>query len=925
MKIYLFIFYLISFSLLFGQKQKHSDDIVPGLVILRTTQDITSLKDELFLDFLASISATPPVKRFPNAKKPKKPFNRFHQPLVDLSNIFEIHFNTKHSPQEVSRKLESFPFVVYAQPYYLPQLLYIPNDSLNASQYALTRIYAFDGWDYDKGDSTIIIGIVDTGVDLDHEDLHDQIAYNLNDPPNGYDDDFDGFIDNFRGWDLGDNDNNPQWDQNTSSNDIAHGVYVSGLATARTDNGKGISGIGFKTKFLPIKISNQWGVLNRAYEGIVYAADHGCSIINCSWGSVTPNPYGQDIINYATYNRNALVVAAAGNNWNDVLFYPASFENVLSVAGTNPSDEKWNKSSYGICIDVCAPGDNVLLTLPDDQYAGGWGTSFAAPQVTGLAALVKNHYADTLSALQIGEIIKVTCTYIDTIPYNQQFAGLLGSGLINCKRALSDTAITPSIVFRNILYNGQDTLIFSGNDTISITGTFINLLTPSQNLQVTLRTASPYVDILDSTFSIGALGTFDSISNYNIPFKIALLPSTPYDETIDLKLIFSDVTLNYSGFQYMRITVSPSYINIYPNNISTTITANGRIGYNRLSPVQGIGFLHNSYLESLFYESGLLIASFSDQVSDCIRDGDDFLPLAKVEETNMPLFSDKAYYSQFDDSKANLSRMDLLVNQFVYAWTDSILANTIWFRYQIINQSSYSYNNLYIGNFTDWDIIDYAHNVMLYDSLHTLAYCYDVNNQSVIAGIQLLSNYPINVYGIDNIAGGDGVIDISDGFSDDEKYYTMINTRLTAGGTTGLDVAQMASYGRMTLNQDDTLDVFFAFVAGKSIQEIQNTAQHNQLLFDSLFSEANNINSENTVQFSVYPNPVSDILILHGNFNPSNIQKIEILDISGRTFTATSHIKNKTILLNVKNLLAGIYFVWLIGKQENKVVKFVKK
>ncbi|GAI36367.1 unnamed protein product, partial [marine sediment metagenome] len=130
-------------------------------------------------------------------------------------------------------------------PHYLPELLYTPDDPLNIYQYYLDTIKAYDAWEICKGDSNIVIGITDTGVDIDHEDLQGNIYYNYNDPINGIDDDNDGFIDNFRGWDLGENDNNPQWEIND------HGVVVTGIAGARTDNGIGISGVGFKSRFLP--------------------------------------------------------------------------------------------------------------------------------------------------------------------------------------------------------------------------------------------------------------------------------------------------------------------------------------------------------------------------------------------------------------------------------------------------------------------------------------------------------------------------------------------------------------------------------------------------------------------------------------------------------------------------------------------------
>ena len=119
--------------------------------------------------------------------------------------------------------------------------------SLAKKQFHLAQINVYDAWNVTKGDEDIVIGIIDTGADLDHEDLVGNLYLNADDPIDGEDNDGDGYIDNYYGWDFADNDNSPEADGST------HGTGVSGIAAAATDNNIGIAGIGFKTKFMPIK------------------------------------------------------------------------------------------------------------------------------------------------------------------------------------------------------------------------------------------------------------------------------------------------------------------------------------------------------------------------------------------------------------------------------------------------------------------------------------------------------------------------------------------------------------------------------------------------------------------------------------------------------------------------------------------------
>jgi hypothetical protein len=246
------------------------------------------------------------IKRvFPTISKPTTRINNRGDIMVDLSLIYvAITTNAQFSTKQICNQLMNSGLFEYVEQKNTHQLLYTPNDLNIANQYYLTNIRAFEGWDISKGDSTIVVGISDTGFDFFHSDLFASVAYNLNDTIDGIDNDNDGYTDNYRGWDLGVNDNNPQI---TSG---SHGLFVSAIVAARADNNLGIAGVGFNTKILPLKITNSNEDVTMGYESIVYGATHGCSIINCSWGSqLTDGKFGEDVINFATHNCNVF------NHW----------------------------------------------------------------------------------------------------------------------------------------------------------------------------------------------------------------------------------------------------------------------------------------------------------------------------------------------------------------------------------------------------------------------------------------------------------------------------------------------------------------------------------------------------------------------------------------------------------------------------------
>ena len=257
-----------------------ADDYMAGRVIVKFRHDVTDRSEnEIFLTEITRLKAESFFQKFPHSVVPDKKENEWGMPLVNLSGIYEICFNPESSVEFLVNRLMSTGLFEYAYPHYIDQPFYTPNDPNIGSQYYLTSIRAYQAWDICKSDTSRIVAITDTGIEFNHPDLSGAVKYNYDDPIDGVDNDNDGYTDNYNGWDLGSWDNNPQWGP------TGHGIHVSGLAGASVDNGFGMAGVGFRSKLLPVKVDNSYGNLVATYEGIVYAADHGATGINCSWGS----------------------------------------------------------------------------------------------------------------------------------------------------------------------------------------------------------------------------------------------------------------------------------------------------------------------------------------------------------------------------------------------------------------------------------------------------------------------------------------------------------------------------------------------------------------------------------------------------------------------------------------------------------------
>lgn len=355
-----------------------------------------------------------------------------------LQRTFLIQFNDHSKVDDLIRELSSNEMVDYAEKVPLHKLSLTPNDTYHGSVWALNTIQAELAWNISVGNSNVVVAVTDNAIETTHEDLDDAIWVNPGEiPNNGIDDDGNGYIDDINGWDVGDNDNNP----NPLNANWDHGTHCAGTVGAETNNNQGVSSIGFGISIMAVKVTTNSAsstAVTNGYDGIYYSALSGADVISCSWGGYGFSNTGQNLVNWA-WNQGSIIVAAAGNdNYNmdngGNAHYPSNYTNVICVASSTSSDSKSGFSNYGSAVDVTAPGSNIASTVPFDDYGYMSGTSMATPLVSGLLGLMISAQPGLPQQDYVTCLINSTD---DISAQNPGYNGDLGSGRINALQALN--------------------------------------------------------------------------------------------------------------------------------------------------------------------------------------------------------------------------------------------------------------------------------------------------------------------------------------------------------------------------------------------------------------------------------------------------------------------------------------------------------
>lgn len=346
-----------------------------------------------------------------------------------------VTLNSGWSVEQAVQMLNDDPSVLYAEPDYVCSIDLTPDDTNFSSLWALHNtgqsggtvdadIDAPEAWDITTGDPSIVVAVIDTGVDYTHLDLAANIWTNSGEiASNGIDDDANGYIDDVYGYDFYNEDNNPM-------DDHSHGTHVAGTIGAVGNNNQGVIGVAWNVKIMSLKFMNSSGsgFTSDAVRAMNYARAMGARVMNHSWDGSSYSFSLEQQIDFAT-DEDSVVVAAAGNDGVDDLHYPAAYENVIAVAATDRNDSKASYSNYGAYVDIAAPGSSIQSTMPGGGYGGKSGTSMASPHVAGVVALILSVHPEYNSA-QVRNVMDQTADPVVSAQY-------IGSGRVNAAAALS--------------------------------------------------------------------------------------------------------------------------------------------------------------------------------------------------------------------------------------------------------------------------------------------------------------------------------------------------------------------------------------------------------------------------------------------------------------------------------------------------------
>ncbi|MBX2916696.1 MAG: S8 family serine peptidase [Cyclobacteriaceae bacterium] len=344
---------------------------------------------------------------------------------------------------------------------------FTPNDTQFSSQWYLTKIGMIATWDRVRGNNCIQVAIIDSGLDIAHEDIgrgvdtydnlwRNQGEDNWTDPNNpttgnGIDDDGNGLIDDWRGWDF------VNFNNDVRSPGNSHGTHVAGIVSAKLHNGRGISGIGGGNSTNGIQLM-MLGVGETAPssaaldDAILYAIQNGADVIQLSLSVAQTNAIDNAI--QTAINNGIPVICASGNNGPSLaVSYPATNPNVIAVGSTNSSDQKSSFSNFGTELFIAAPGEQIRSTRIGNTYGDDSGTSFAAPQVSAIVGLIRS-INPNLTVQQIRDVLSNTADKVGGVNYNWDPARPghsreLGFGRLNANAAIQQ--VLPTITGSNTL------------------------------------------------------------------------------------------------------------------------------------------------------------------------------------------------------------------------------------------------------------------------------------------------------------------------------------------------------------------------------------------------------------------------------------------------------------------------------------------
>jgi len=382
------------------------------------------------------------LNRFKRAEK-NAPY-----PALDKIYRVKIELSAGQSVTHLLEELKNLPGVEYAELNHTVSAHLIPADPLYPLQWSLPKIEAPGAWDMITV-GTATVAVLDTGVAYSHPDIDENMWLNEAEYNGlaGFDDDGNGYKDDIYGYDFINDDGDP-------NDDNGHGTHCAGVIAAEGDNGVDITGLCWQGRIMALKFLNRLGIGSDsdAAQAVYYAVENGADIISNSWGGPFPSHTLKEAFDYAR-SQGVVLVASAGNEYSSYPTYPASYEDVISVAATDPNDRKPPFSSYGEWVDIAAPGVDILSLWKNGGTAFASGTSMSCPHVAGTCALMLSIFPDMSYEYLLGTLLEAAD------PINP---AICKSGRLNTKKTLLGIVGARGII-------SLDRGLYSCSDTIEIT------------------------------------------------------------------------------------------------------------------------------------------------------------------------------------------------------------------------------------------------------------------------------------------------------------------------------------------------------------------------------------------------------------------------------------------------------------------------
>ncbi len=851
--------------------------------------------------------------------------------LAGLRRIYVIEYTRPLRPEVAAALVTRLRGIDYAEPVFLPHLMYSTDDEYLAQQWYLDRIGAPTAWEHVRADSTMIVAIVDTGIDKLHPDLASAIwnnpgetgsdAHGNDKRTNGIDDDGNGLVDDWWGYDFAGSDGHSP-DNDPSMAGESHGTEIAGIVGATGNNGIGIAGVAWGVRLMAVKGAEDGRdpALPGGFDGILYAATMGARVINCSWGGGAYSRAQQEVIDVVTNQYDAVVVAAAGNDGERSFVYPASYRGVLSVASVDNGDTKSDFSNYNSRVGISAPGRDIYTTAAFNGYAFEQGTSHATGVASGGAALVRAAFPN-LSAAQTREVLRATSDDISSI--NSAYADGMGDGRLNVARAVTTgSSIASARVTDYRVVDANSDGVLDPGEHVRVELDVTNLLAASDAVVVEMIPESDPGLVIDGpSVTMNSMATGETRTTSDGTFEFTLPSNLDPDATLRFRVnVYTD---DHQTTTMIELRANPTWLSTDHNDITATFNSIGNIAFNGIGNGQGDGFLWNGGRNFLFH-GGLIIATDSAHLSDVVRVG-------SISSGTAHGFELVAPYRLHMDSAANLQvgsarfddlhqpadrRVGVEVAMHTYEFKALGADNSVIAEYTIKNVSGARIEGLHCGLYLDWDVgVDGAGDQASFDSQTAIGYVHNVDETQPVVGAALLTPQPLSYTPLDQY---DPRYDITVGFTPEEKW-AILSGGISTDQPPVSDASMIIGASGISLEGGDSVRVAFVLAAASDLDSLRATIVNDRVWYQPLtgIEPQTHAVRRQLLSSHVWPNPFAQSFTIEFRTASAATVRLDIYDPNGRRALPTRRMHlpagGHSIAVDGSDLADGAYLYRIAG------------